>query len=188
MNTETPDRRILTSTLAADPSFIACDRAGLALLEGKDPRAALRARTGSSSPTTAKAQHEPSAALRARIAGLPEELRPVALALARQGYDATDALLELYEEAQAVAKMDTRLSRGKKLDESEIARYVAYKANLARARAGLPPREERPSSDYCYHGPEPTPEQLAKVRMAAARAHAEQTPEERAAYARENRS
>lgn len=135
----------------------------------------------------ASGTHEPSPGLAARIARLPAELRASATLLARQGYDATDALLQLYEEGQALARLQARLDRGESLSEEEARLFVRGSAALARARAGLPPREELPVSDHVARGPEPTPQELARVNLAAAKAHASQTESERAAYAAGNR-
>lgn len=162
------------------------------LLINTQPAESLSARIDAAQAAAARLRagagtHEPSAGLRARIGRLPSELRASAMILARQGFDACDALLQLFEEGQALARLQARLDRGEKLTEEESRLYVRGQAALARARAGLAPREELPYSANIARGPEPTPEERARVNLAAAKAHASQTESDRAAYAAANR-
>jgi hypothetical protein len=164
-NSSTADR--LAARAAMGPAAMAGDYAALAIMEGQHPRQALQARQANPRPAATAAprtaDHEPSKALWARIAALPEPLRADASKLARQGWDATFALRQVYEGSQAAAK----LKAGMKLNPGETLAAAYHIANGLRAAAGLPLREIPVISDHI--GKEPTEAERAHFLETAAK-------------------
>lgn len=116
------------------------------LLMNRQPAGNLAARIDRAQATAARlaagpSQHTPSPGLRARVAAMPEELRSAALQLAREGYDACDALLQVYAEGFAQGQAAVLAERGLQPQGAAAVALSYSQANALRAKLGQGPKE-----------------------------------------------
>lgn len=167
-------RAKLAARAALGPYGLAGDYAALALTQGQDPAGAIRSRiVGNrvdayrvSTPETPQA-YQPSAALKARIASMDPALQPAARKLAAQGWDATAALEQAFAEGQRLE----RLEASGDLGPGDLLTLAYHKANVLRARHGLP-RLEQPAVNFTANPKPLTPEQAETVATVARRLQA----------------